>query len=237
LIYPGIVVAAALAVFVGLVTFLVPKITQIIHSYHGQLPALTQFEIGVSHLVRDWGWLLGLFAITAVALFRRWHATEAGRYRTDRFLIGLPRVGQIFVKAATAQFFRAYSQLIGAGVLTYEALPVAAETANNAVLSRAVMRARQDVRAGAALPVALRGAVPAQALSMLEAGDRTGNVEDMIEHVAEAYEDQVEQAIAGLKAMLEPFVVFMVGAVVLVILWGLYSPLFRLYQVLSQAQH
>lgn len=234
LITPVLTFVVAVLVLAISLMFVVPKFAAMISEFRGHMPTLTLILFNVSNAVRGWWWLIMLAAIVAGFLFRRWVATENGRYRWHLFLIRLPRIGpRVVVMGATASFLRAYATMTHAGVSALESLPVAAETAGNAVLERSVGEAVETLAAsgsaGVADALAEVGALPQLAIGMLAAGESAGHVEEMVEHVAVLFEERVDAEVTGIERLIQPIMIIVVGAIVGFIVIAMYMPMFSLY--------
>jgi type IV pilus assembly protein PilC len=233
MIYPMLIGGFSLVVLVALVVFLVPVFEKVFKDFGGKLPAITQFTVGLSHLVIHQWWLVIIVVSAAVYGFRKWKATERGREQWDRFKLKLPmKIGDIVQKVALARFSRTFSALISAGVPMLEAIEVTGRTSGNRVIEKAMDEIRNSVKSGgtiaapmAAVPVAFPGMVT----QMVGVGEETGALETMLSKVADFYEDEVAAAVKALTSILEPVMIVLVGGIVGFIVVAMYMPMFKVY--------
>lgn len=235
LIYPCVLMGVSLAVVVGLMTFVVPKLTeQFAHS--GQsLPWITSLLIGISDLLVLLGpWLLiggALAALLGAWLLRRPH----WRLRRDDLLLRLPRIGNLLAVLESARLSRSLAILAGSGVPLLEALQVATATVNNRRIHLALQRVSTDVQGGVSLHRALdaSGHFPPLLLNMVASGEASGTLPDMLERVADNQERGFARQVDSAMALFEPLMILVMGAVVLFIVLAVLLPIMQLNQGLT----
>ncbi|MDH1658336.1 type II secretion system inner membrane protein GspF [Pseudomonas mosselii] len=235
LIYPAVLMGVSLAVVIGLMTFVVPKLTeQFAHS--GQsLPLITSLLIGISQgLVHAGPYLLALAIGLAVAggwLLRKPH----WRLRRDDLLLRLPRVGALLQVLESARLARSLAILCGSGVVLLEALQVATETIGNLRIHAAMAQVRQQVQGGTSLHRALDGAgqFPPLLVNMVGSGEASGTLADMLERVADDQERGFARQVDTAMALFEPLMILVMGAVVLFIVLAVLLPIMQLNQGLQ----
>jgi general secretion pathway protein F len=229
LVYPIVMVFVSIAVVVFLLTFVIPKITVLLESLDQELPVLTVFVIGASEIVRDRWWLLLGIAIAAFFAFRSAIATQRGRRALDALKLRLPVFGKVTRQVAIARFSRTLSTLLAGGIPIVKALEISKHVANNAVIGEAVDAARDAITEGASVAAPLRasGQFPPLVTHMVDVGERSGELEGMLGRVADAYDEQVENSISRLTALLEPALILIMVGVVLVILLASLQPVLR----------
>ena len=221
LIYPSVMLGFACVVVTVLVTVVLPQITQLLTSLHQTLPFYTRLIIGASHFARDWWWTALIAAAIAFAGWRALLRTQGGRRWFDGVKLRLPLVGRTVRLLAISRFTRTLATLLSGGLPIVRSLDIAKHVANNTVLGHAIDAASESVTGGASLAQPLRasGEFPPVVVQMVEVGERSGELEAMLEKVAQTYEDQVETSVTRLTALLEPLLIlFMVGIVVTIIL-------------------
>ncbi len=232
LAYPIAVLVIAIAVFLGMMLFIIPIFADLYAQLGGELPAFTQFFVNVSTLLRSSAALF-LAAGLALAIFLlvRFYRTPYGRRRIDALILKLPLFGDLIQKTATARFCRTFSSLTRAGVPILLSLDVVREITGNSIISDTIANSREDVMQGIPLSVALgrTKAFPELALSMLSIGEETGEMDTMLSKVADFYEDEVENATKALTSLLEPMMIIVVGGIVGVILVAMYLPMFNIF--------
>jgi type IV pilus assembly protein PilC len=232
LAYPIAVLVIAIAVFLGMMLFIIPIFADLYAQLGGELPAFTLFFVNVSNLLRSSAALF-LAAGLALAIFLlvRFYRTHYGRRRIDALMLKLPLFGDLIQKTATARFCRTFSSLTRAGVPILLSLDVVREITGNSIIADTIANSRNDVMQGIPLSVALgrTKAFPDLALSMLSIGEETGEMDTMLSKVADFYEDEVENATKALTSLLEPLMIIVVGGIVGVILVAMYLPMFNIF--------
>jgi len=227
LIYPAIMLGFAILVVAVLVTVVLPQITELLASLDRPLPWFTKAIISLSHFARSWWWAIALAVAGAIAGFRALARTSAGRARLDAAKLRLPIVGRTVRLVAISRFTRTLSTLLAGGIPIVRSLDISKHVANNVILGRAIDAARDSVTEGASLAQPLRssGEFPPVVVHMVEVGERSGELEAMLEKVAQTYEEQVETSISRLTALLEPLLILLMVGIVIVIIAATLVPL------------
>jgi type IV pilus assembly protein PilC len=178
--------------------------------------------------VRYW-YIVIAVCVAAMYGFRMWYRTEAGRLAVDRFFLRAPIFGPLVRKISIARFTRTLSALLGGGVPIIDALRITAKTAGNRVVENSVMSARERVMAGHTLGERLKdsGVFPPMVVQMVIVGEQTGALDNMLAKVADYYEDEVDVAVSGLTALLEPLLIVFLGVVIGGIVIAIYLPIFK----------
>ncbi len=230
MIYPAIMFAVAIGVVVVLVTIVLPQITQLLDSLNRPLPIYTVAIIGLSNLLREYWWVLGLAGVVAVVAFRAIVRTERGRTAVDGVKLRLPVFGKIVRQLALARFTRTLSTLLAGGIPIVRALDISKHVANNTVLGGAVDRAREAITEGASIAAPLRrsGYFPPLVTHMVEVGERSGELEAMLAKVADTYDEQVENSVSRMTALLEPVLILIMVGLVLGIILATLVPLLEI---------
>jgi general secretion pathway protein F len=221
MIYPAIMFGVAIGVVMVLVTVVLPQITQLLDSLNRPLPIYTVAIIGLSNLLREYWWAFALVAAVAVVAFRATVRTERGRTSFDAFKLRMPVFGKVIRQLALARFTRTLSTLLAGGIPIVRALDISKHVANNTVLGAAVDRAREAITEGSSIAAPLRrsGYFPPLVTHMVEVGERSGELEAMLAKVADTYDEQVENSVSRMTALLEPaLILIMVGLVLGIIL-------------------
>jgi type IV pilus assembly protein PilC len=227
--YPAIVLVIAVAIMSFLLVFIVPKFEQIFTDMLGgkPLPLLTQFVVGSSRAVKD-NFLWIILGIGAVALlFRHIVSTPRGSLLFDRFLLWAPLFGDLNRKSAISRFSRTLGTLVTSGVPILSALNITKETAGNAVIASAISKIHDSVREGESIvrPMEASGVFPPMVVSMIDVGEETGQLSDMLLKVADLYDDEVDNAVSGLTSLMEPIMIVFLAVVVGTIVIALFLPL------------
>src|SRR4051795_2189526 len=232
MVYPAVVMVIAFGVLFGLVTFLVPVFSGIFKQFGGNLPAITQITVDMSHIFKSYFWALPIVFAGGLFGFRKWRATDKGRAQWDKFRLKLPfKIGDIVQKVALARWSRTFSALVTAGVPLLQALDITGKTAGNYVLEEVMQDVVASVKSGGSIAGPLKDAdiFPAMVGHMVGVGEETGALDQMLTKVAEFYEDQVEAAVKALTSILEPIMIIFVGGIVGFIVIAMYMPLFKVY--------
>jgi type IV pilus assembly protein PilC len=229
MVYPIIVMIMALGIMVFLLIFIVPKFEAIFHDMLGDkpLPGITLFVIGVSRTVQThWLVLLGLL-IALIAGYKFANSSKRGRAALDSFKLRVPLFGDLIRKTAISRFSRTLGTLVTSGVPILQALNITRETAGNMVIAGAISQVHDSVKEGESIvqPLEASGAFPPMVISMIDVGEETGQLPEMLLKVADVYDDEVDNSVAALTSMLEPLMIVFLALVVGTIVIALFMPL------------
>lgn len=234
--YPVVAMVVALVVFWAMLTFILPVFQGIFKGMGGELPEFTRMLIGMSEFMRS-PWMVLLIGAGAGGfyLFKKWVKTPGGRMAFDAFCLRLPVFGEVIKKVAVARFTRTFGTLIHSGVPMLTSLDVVKETAGNAVLSLGVAEIQKEVRQGGTLskPMEKNPLFPAMVTQMVAVGEETGKLDEMLDKVADFYDDEVENSVEALTSVLEPILVVGVGGIVGSVVVGMYLPIFTIINQLK----
>jgi type IV pilus assembly protein PilC len=230
LIYPCMLIVLVITLIVFLVTFVVPKFAELYNSMSAKLPMATQILIAVGTTARNY--ILGGFIalIVAAICFRFWIKTPKGEERMDRWRLRTPLLGEIWIKYQVAQFSRVLSTLLVGGIPLLQALDTAASSLGTRLLKKTLGESAQMVKEGQALSQALTKTkvFPGLAIDMIEVGESTGALPQMLASVAEFYEDDVNTRMTASLSLIEPAIMIFMGCFVTFVLVALYLPIFSL---------
>ena len=230
MIYPVFVVVAAVSIITGLVTFIIPTFADMFSDLGANLPKLTLMLIGLSELVKT-KWYLLIGGIIFLALtYKLLHKPDKTRYIIHKTKLRTPIFGTLILKVITARFSRTLGTLITSGVPILQALIITRDTAGNDVIARAVANAHDSIREGENIAPALEmsHAFPAMITSMIDVGEETGALDQMLNKIADTYDEEVDVAVAGMMSVLEPLLIILMGGAVAVIVIALFLPLIQL---------
>lgn len=234
--YPATVVAAAIIVTAILLLKVVPVFQGLFEDFGAELPAFTQFVIGISEGLQD-NFLVVLVGIIVVAIgfVEARKRSKAFRDMLDRLVLKLPIVGDLAFKSTIARYARTLSTTFAAGVPLIDALDACAGATGNVVYRNAVLKVKEDVATGQQLQFAMRstGVFPAMALQMTAIGEESGALDAMLEKVATYYEDEVDNAVDGLTSMMEPLIMAVLGVLIGGLIIAMYLPIFQMGQVVG----
>jgi type IV pilus assembly protein PilC len=230
--YPALLVIMVLSMFIFLITFVVPRFGQLYDQIGGKLPALTMFLLALGKNFQAYI----LYAIPVLALIAyglwRWGRTERGANRIDRIRLKMPVFGNIWLKYQVAQFARTLSTLLEGGMPPVPSLETAARSVSSRIIAKAVKTSVVSVREGKPLSQSLTNTkvFPELATSMIEVGESTGALPQMLNSVAEFFEEDVQTALTAALSLIEPLILVVMGVVVVTIMIALYLPIFSLGQ-------
>ncbi len=230
LMYPCILVVLVVLLMVFLVTFVVPKFATLYDSFHADLPGPTRFLIAIGNAAQAYIVGLGVVVVAGIAGFRWWARRESARTAIDRFKLKIPGVGDIWLKYQVAQLSRILSTLLTGGIPLVQAMETAADSLNAPLLQRAVETAGKSVREGQPLSGSLKALklFPGLAIDMIEVGESTGALPQMLNSVAEFFEDDVNTRMQAMMSLIEPAIMLIMGTFVAFVLVSLYLPIFSL---------
>jgi general secretion pathway protein F len=230
MLYPMMMLAFAVLVVIALVTVVLPQITQLLESLNQPLPFYTRAIIALSEFARSWWWAVCLVLAALFLALRAAIRTEQGRVRWDAFRLRLPVLGKVVRLLAISRFSRTLSTLLSGGIPIVRALDISKFVANNAVIGSAIERAKESLTEGASLAAPLRasGEFPPLVIHMVDVGERSGELEPMLAKVAENYDEQVENTVTRLTALLEPVLILVMVGIVLGIIFAVLVPMLQI---------
>ncbi len=235
MMYPIIVLCIAIAIAIGMIMFVVPVFGEMFADFGAKLPGPTQALLDFSHFLRRRGiFIFGGLAV-AIFAFKKWKDTPQGAFAIDQFLLKAPVFGELNRKVAAARFARTFGQLTRSGVLILNALEIAAGATGNKVAGSIIMKARETVEKGEPLSSALvnQSVFPILLVRMLQAGEKTGKVDEMMDNIADFYDSEVETMLEGLTSLLEPLLMVFLGVVIGGIVLCMFLPIFKMGEVVS----
>jgi type IV pilus assembly protein PilC len=235
LIYPAILIGLAL-VLVGIIVLrVVPAFTDFYASFGAELPLMTRMIIAVSSGLRQYFVLVLLAVTAAVGLFVLWIRQPGQKARFDRLILRVPMLGDIASKFATSQMARTLATLLGGGLPLVNALDIAAKSIGNQFIERQLEIVTSRVREGQAFAAALeaRAVFPDVAVKMAEVGESTGALQEMLNTVADFYDEEISTSMERFVTLVEPMLLVIMGVVIAALLLALYMPLFQLSSVLT----
>jgi general secretion pathway protein F len=233
LTYPLLMVIVASVILVFLLAYVVPQVLQIFRDTGQQLPLATQTLVLISSFLSDHWWELSALSASGLFGFSRVLRTDKGRAWWDRFVLELPWVGRLIQRLNVARVSRTLGTLLASGVPILTALDIVTQLVSNTRLRRALADARISVQEGESLAVPLKrsGVFPGLFVQMVTVGERSGELEPMLQRAAEAYDEEVATALSRLTSILEPLTILVMGGVVLFIVLAILLPIFQLNQL------
>ncbi len=232
--YPTICLGISLVILVVILVFVIPVFSKMFKDFGSTLPVPTQIVVSMSDFFKSnvIFILIGIFGV--IFLVKKIYATEKGKLAIDKGLLHAPVVGILLRKVAVAKFTRTLSTMLQAGVPILEALQVVAKTAGNKVIENAVFRVGDSIAEGRPLadPLEESGVFPNMVIQMINVGESVGALDTMLEKIADFYDEEVDQAVENLTAMIEPFMMVFLGGMIGGLVVAMYLPIFKIASVI-----
>ena len=231
MIYPSVILFVAVAVVAILMIFVVPMLANMFKEMGGTLPLPTRIVIWFSEFLSGWGGLsLALGFIGLFVGLKQWRNTESGLRITDRIALRIPVMGMLITRVSVAKFTRTLGTLMSSGVPILEGLIIVAKTAGNKIVEEAVMTTRQSVSEGKTLaePLSKSKVFPPMVTQMISVGEATGALDNMLNKIADFYDEEVDSAVSALTSMLEPMLMIFLGTTVGFVIIAMYMPIFQM---------
>jgi type IV pilus assembly protein PilC len=235
MMYPAIVVCLAIAIAIGMIVFIVPVFGKMYADFGASLPGPTQFLMNVGEGMKKYGLFVLGGAIAGFIAFKKWKATPQGGYKFDQFILRMPVFGALNQKVISARFARTFGQLTRSGVPILEGLDIAAGATGNKVAARVVLMGRDAVEKGEPLSAAMMNqkVFPLMLVRMLQAGEKSGKVDEMLDNIADYYEDEVDTMLSGLTSLLEPLLIVFLGVIIGSIVVCMFLPIFKMSSIIK----
>ena len=236
LFYPAMVLVAIVLAITFLMVKVIPKFALIFEKFNLELPFQTRILIGSSNFVADYWWLLLLLTISLIIGVRKYIKTDAGRFKWHRQKLRIPRIGDILLRALLARFSRAFAMSYSAGVPVLQALTVTAKAVDNDYMEAKIQNIRHGVERGETLTRAAKstGMFTPLVIQMLEVGEETGRLDEMMQEVAEFYEREVAYDVENISKIIEPVLTVVMGLMVLILALGIFLPMWDLVKITQQ---
>jgi len=235
MIYPSVIFAVAIGAIAVLLIFVIPTFQDLFASVNMALPAPTQFVIFLSETMQSRWYVFALAIIMAAVLVRQYYKTSNGELVIDRLILNSPVIGPLQRKTAIARFTRTLGTLVASGVSILDGLEITAKTAGNRVLHDAIMASRASIAGGETISEPLRksGVFPPMVVSMINVGEQTGGLDEMLTKIADFYDDEVDAAVAALLSAMEPVMIVFLGVIVGGMIVSMYLPIFDLMNAIG----
>lgn len=236
MVYPVCVLIFAILMVIAMFIFVLPTFKSIFDDAGAELPLITQMLFWLSDMLRAFWYLIPAIPMGVFFGFKAYNKTEQGHYNLDKAKLRLPIIGDLVQKMAISRFSRTFGTLVNSGVPVLKALEIVAETAGNVVISKAVDEARQSVREGQRIsrPLAQSGLFPQMVTQMMDIGEETGRMSEMLVKVATFYDNEVEVAVKALTSLIEPALIIVLGGVVGFIVGSIMVPMFSLINAIQK---
>jgi type IV pilus assembly protein PilC len=235
MIYPATIITVAVVVTLVLLVFVIPVFAELFGSFGKALPMPTQIVINLSNFVIGYLHFMAAGVVAMVFAIRQIYRTERGRLAIDRMMLRFPILGDLIRKASIARFSRTLGTLVSSGVPILDALTITARTAGNKVVERAGFMIRESISQGRTMlePLLASGVFPPMVCQMIGAGEMTGAIDQMLQKIADFYEDEVDVAVNNLTSLMEPLVIVVLGTIIGGLVVSMYLPIFQLGSLLG----
>ncbi|MGE0791436.1 MAG: type II secretion system inner membrane protein GspF [Sandaracinaceae bacterium] len=235
LAYPGFMFLMGIATAGIMMVVVVPKVTAIFEDFEQALPWYTQLLIFASDVITGYWWLIIIVITSGAFAFTRWRRTEAGRERWDKIILDVPLFGPLNLMVAVSRFSRTLATLLKSGVPLLQAMEITRNVLENTELMRVIEEARTSIREGESIAAPLKrsGRLPPIVTHMIAVGERSGQLEEMLENVADSYDAQVEARVQMLTSLLEPMLIVIMGGMSAGIALSILMPLMRINEFVA----
>jgi type IV pilus assembly protein PilC len=236
MIYPMVIMTVAALAIVILLIFVIPTFQHMFASAGIPLPLPTRIVIGLSQILQSYWWALGAGVVGIIVALRQFYATDGGHLFMDRMLLAFPILGDMQRKAAVARFTRTLGTLVSSGVSILEGLEITAKTSGNRVIHDAVMGSRASIAGGETIagPLKESGVFPPMVVQMINVGEQTGGLDEMLTKIADFYDEEVDTAVEALLAAMEPIMIVVLGVVVGGMIVAMYLPIFDMINAVKE---
>ena len=233
MMYPTVVLIVSVLLSTALIMFVVPVFVGMFADFNAELPGLTKALLNFSNLLTTYWWAALILVAGAIYGFKQYNKTDKGQYKVDEFKLRFPIIGELATKVAISRFASTFSQLLHSGVQIMESLEIVGLATGNRVIGDSLMEARKTIEEGLPLSSALENNkyYPRMLVHMLSAGEKTGQVEGMMDKVSEFYESEVETMLNGLTSMIEPLLMVLIGGIIGTIVVAMFLPIFKMSEV------
>jgi type IV pilus assembly protein PilC len=235
MMYPVIVMCIAMTIAVGMIVFIVPVFGEMFADFNAELPKPTQFLLDISNVIRANGLIVIIVSGILVFLFKKWKVTPKGAMALDQLALKAPVFGDLNKKVAASRFARTFGQLIRSGVPILSALDIVAGATGNLVTGGIILNCKDSVERGEplSLPLMKQSIFPPMLVRMLQAGEKTGKIDEMMESIADFYDDEVNAMLDGLTSLLEPLLMVFLGVIIGGIVICMFLPIFKIGEVVQ----
>jgi len=231
MIYPISIIAIAFIVTSVLMIFVVPVFAEMFEGLGGTLPLPTAICMTISSYFVNYWYVVVFAPVVLISVIKRLYKTESGRYKLDALVLKIPVMGDVIKKASIAKFSRTFSTLIAAGMPIIDVIMIVSDTAGNAVYEKSLADSKESINNGVPLSKPLsenKDLYPNMVIQMIAIGEESGNIETMLNKVADFYEEEVDRAVSNMTALMEPFIMAFLGVVIGGLVISMYLPIFNI---------
>ena len=233
--YPIVTLVIAVVVLAVILVFVIPVFEEMFADFGGELPVPTQIVVAMSDMAKSKivYIIIGLFLF--IVAFKKIYGTQKGREMVDNLLLKIPIFGDLLRKVAVAKFTRTMGTMLASGVAILEALDIVAKTAGNKTVEKAIYSVRKGIAEGRTMadPLAQSGVFPSMVCQMISVGESTGALDAMLGKIADFYDEEVDQAVENLTALIEPFMLVFLGVTIGGLVIAMYLPIFKMAGAIS----
>ncbi len=228
MVYPGVIFTVAIGAVTVLLIFVIPTFQNMFESAGVPLPLPTQIVINLSKLLQHYWWAILAVIVAAIAALRAYYKTPNGHLNLDRLSLRAPIFGNLLRKTAVARFTRTLGTLVSSGVSILDGLEITARTAGNRVIHDAIMESRTSIAGGETIsePLKKSGVFPPMVVQMINVGEQTGGLDEMLTKIADFYDEEVDAAVEALLSAMEPIMIVFLGGIVGGMIVAMYLPIF-----------
>jgi type IV pilus assembly protein PilC len=233
--YPLVVLSLSLIIAAGLIVFIVPVFRELFDGFGSALPKPTQILVDASDAMRSyWYYIIAGFGAFGYT-FRAWARTSTGERTIHGRVLRLPVFGELIQKVVIARFARLFGQMLKSGVPILDAISITARSTGNRVIESSLLKAREGIQSGMTVADAMEGKpfLPVLMIRMIGAGEKSGRLDEMLENVADSYDEEVETMLATFTSLIEPFMMVFLGIIVGGLLVAMFLPIFKMSTIIS----
>ncbi|MBU1869226.1 MAG: type II secretion system F family protein, partial [Candidatus Omnitrophica bacterium] len=234
--YPVIVVTTIIGAFAVLTTFIVPRFEKLYSQFKAELPLPTKMLLGANYILRHYWWLIAIIIVASVIAFKKLIATRAGHLWWDSVKLKVPIFGPMVLKITISRFARITGTLMASGIPILNILELTRDGVGNEVVGQVIDRIRRSVNDGKGMvePMRQSALFPPVVIQMVKVGEETGNIQDLLIHIADYYDEQVEYTLNNMITLIEPILIFVLGIGVLFMALGIFLPVWNLTHVFKK---
>ena len=235
MVYPSVIMAVAVIAIAVLLIFVIPTFQNMFESAGVPLPAMTQLVIDSSAFLQAYWWAALGACVVAAFIIRQVYKTSGGQLAIDKFMLRAPVFGDLLRKAGVARFTRTLGTLVASGVSILEGLEITARTAGNRVLHDAIMSSRASIASGDTIsePLKRSGVFPPMVVQMINVGEQTGGLDEMLGKIADFYDEEVDAAVEAMLSLMEPVMIVFLGGIVGSMIVAMYLPIFDMVNAIQ----
>lgn len=230
MMYPAVIVFVSIIVISAIMTFVIPSFVSMFAESGQELPGLTVLVIDLSNMFVDYWYLILATLVGSPIAFVMYYKTEDGRKQIDPLLLKVPILGELILKGSVARFSRTLATMLGAGVRILESIDIAASVSGSTVMENILAKSKESIGRGRTISEVFRNEpiIPDMVAQMVAVGEQTGNLDTMLEKIADFYEDEVDATADALTSIVEPLLMVVLGGVIAVLVIAMYLPIFNL---------